>query len=478
MVLSVIAAAFILVLPVELPDKTLFATLVLATRFKPLPVFTGVGLAFAVQSLIAVTAGSLLTLLPDAVVSAVVAVLFLVGAVILWRSVRSGAEEEEDIAEAPAAPVVPQGGVHLLRRAVRRRVGRPLPAGHRRPRRPLRRPGVGVHRLVGRPCWSSPRSAVFLGKKLADRLPIRLIRMVAAVLFPRLRRHRRRRDDPAAAYSLTEIGLDPDVASGCTLVLVRGGRNPMNVGEVAALAGVTVRTLHHYDRIGLLSPSGRTATGYRQYAPADLDRLHQVLLYRELGFPLEEVATLLDDPSADPGGAPAPAAPAAAGPAGADAGDGRGRREGDGGTSDGDLTDPGGAVRGVRRERPGAVRGRGGGALGRDRRVRAVAAPDAAYTQGGLGADQGGGATTSRRRFAAALRDGVAGRLGAGDGRRRGAPAARSPGTSTTARPRCTPGSAGCTSRTSGSPRHYEQIAPGLAQYVSTAVQANAARQG
>jgi MerR family transcriptional regulator, thiopeptide resistance regulator len=74
----------------------------------------------------------------------------------------------------------------------------------------------------------------------------------------------------------------------------------MNVGEVAALAGVTVRTLHHYDRIGLLSPSGRTSAGYRQYSPADLDRLHQVLLYRELGFPLEEVATLLDDPSADP----------------------------------------------------------------------------------------------------------------------------------------------------------------------------------
>ncbi|TKJ23443.1 MerR family transcriptional regulator [Blastococcus sp. CCUG 61487] len=67
----------------------------------------------------------------------------------------------------------------------------------------------------------------------------------------------------------------------------------MKVGEVAALAGVTVRTLHHYDRIGLLSPSGRTAAGYRQYAPADLDRLHAVLLYRELGFPLEEVATLL-----------------------------------------------------------------------------------------------------------------------------------------------------------------------------------------
>jgi len=74
----------------------------------------------------------------------------------------------------------------------------------------------------------------------------------------------------------------------------------MNVGEVAALAGVTVRTLHHYDRIGLVSPSGRSGAGYRQYAPADLDRLHQVLLYRELGFPLEEVAILLDAPDADP----------------------------------------------------------------------------------------------------------------------------------------------------------------------------------
>src|SRR3954468_16829309 len=74
----------------------------------------------------------------------------------------------------------------------------------------------------------------------------------------------------------------------------------MNVGEVAALTGVTVRTLHHYDRIGLLSPSERTAAGYRRYTPSDLDRLHRVLVYRELGFPLEEVATLLDDPDADP----------------------------------------------------------------------------------------------------------------------------------------------------------------------------------
>ena len=72
------------------------------------------------------------------------------------------------------------------------------------------------------------------------------------------------------------------------------------VGELARLAGVTVRTLHHYDRIGLLVPSGRTAAGYRVYAGSDLDRLQQVLVYRELGFPLDEVATVLDDPGADP----------------------------------------------------------------------------------------------------------------------------------------------------------------------------------
>ncbi|GAA2794851.1 MerR family transcriptional regulator [Streptomyces showdoensis] len=73
-----------------------------------------------------------------------------------------------------------------------------------------------------------------------------------------------------------------------------------SVGQVAGFAGVTVRTLHHYDAIGLLSPGGRSPAGHRRYADADLDRLQQILFYRELGFPLEEVAVLLDDPRADP----------------------------------------------------------------------------------------------------------------------------------------------------------------------------------
>jgi DNA-binding transcriptional MerR regulator len=69
-----------------------------------------------------------------------------------------------------------------------------------------------------------------------------------------------------------------------------------SVGRVSAFAGVTVRTLHHYDRAGLLSPSGRSHAGYRLYSDADLARLQQILFYRELGFSLGEIATILEDP--------------------------------------------------------------------------------------------------------------------------------------------------------------------------------------
>jgi len=71
------------------------------------------------------------------------------------------------------------------------------------------------------------------------------------------------------------------------------------VGQVANLAGVTVRTLHHYDEIGLLAPTDRTSSGYRSYGVTDLERLRRILFYRELGFPLDEIATILADPRAD-----------------------------------------------------------------------------------------------------------------------------------------------------------------------------------
>jgi MerR family transcriptional regulator, thiopeptide resistance regulator len=71
------------------------------------------------------------------------------------------------------------------------------------------------------------------------------------------------------------------------------------VGAVADLTGISVRTLHHYDRIGLVVPSVRTAAGYRRYTDADIERLHLVLVYRSVGMPLDEIRTLLDDANAD-----------------------------------------------------------------------------------------------------------------------------------------------------------------------------------
>src|SRR3990170_1363461 len=71
------------------------------------------------------------------------------------------------------------------------------------------------------------------------------------------------------------------------------------VGAVARLAGVTVRTLHHYDEIGLLKASGRSEAGYRRYADADLDRLQRILFYRELGFGLDDIKAVITDGGAD-----------------------------------------------------------------------------------------------------------------------------------------------------------------------------------
>jgi MerR family transcriptional regulator, thiopeptide resistance regulator len=68
----------------------------------------------------------------------------------------------------------------------------------------------------------------------------------------------------------------------------------LTVGQVAALTQLTVRALHHYDAIGLVSPSFRSGAGYRLYGDVDLRRLQQVLVFRELGFSLDEVRTLID----------------------------------------------------------------------------------------------------------------------------------------------------------------------------------------
>jgi DNA-binding transcriptional MerR regulator len=73
------------------------------------------------------------------------------------------------------------------------------------------------------------------------------------------------------------------------------------VSQVARLAHVTVRTLHHYDGIGLLVPSQRSGKGYRIYDESDLQRLHQILIFRELGFSLEGIRQILDAPAFERG---------------------------------------------------------------------------------------------------------------------------------------------------------------------------------
>lgn len=79
-----------------------------------------------------------------------------------------------------------------------------------------------------------------------------------------------------------------------TATTTHTGAVELTVGQVAEQLGVTVRTLHHYDEVGLLTPSARTSAGYRLYTGADLERLRTVVVYRRLGFGLDEVRELLD----------------------------------------------------------------------------------------------------------------------------------------------------------------------------------------
>jgi DNA-binding transcriptional MerR regulator len=74
----------------------------------------------------------------------------------------------------------------------------------------------------------------------------------------------------------------------------------LQIGEVARASGLTVRTLHHYDEIGLLVPSARSDAGYRLYSDADVRRLYRILALREMGFPLEEIGATLVREGEDP----------------------------------------------------------------------------------------------------------------------------------------------------------------------------------
>lgn len=98
--LLALGTAFVLVLAVELPDKTLVATLILTTRYRAGPVFLGVAVAFAVQCVIAAAFGSVLTLLPDRLITGVVALLFAIGAFLLLREGFSHENGSEDAVRA------------------------------------------------------------------------------------------------------------------------------------------------------------------------------------------------------------------------------------------------------------------------------------------------------------------------------------------------------------------------------------------
>lgn len=77
----------------------------------------------------------------------------------------------------------------------------------------------------------------------------------------------------------------------------------LTVGQVSARLGVTVRALHHWDEIGLARPSLRTTGGYRLYTVGDLERLHRIVVYREIGLGLDRIRAILDDSAVDVGGA-------------------------------------------------------------------------------------------------------------------------------------------------------------------------------
>ena len=168
---------FALVFPAELPDKTLMATLVLSTRYRPLPVWAGACAAFAVQCLIAVTAGQLLGLLPQRVVLLVAATLFAVGAVVLART----DDEPPAVSDAPAVTTLRVAGTafvvlfaaewgdasQLLTAGLTARYDDPLSVF------------VGAFLALA----TVAGLAAAMGRSLVRVVPLRLVRRAAAVLF-------------------------------------------------------------------------------------------------------------------------------------------------------------------------------------------------------------------------------------------------------------------------------------------------------
>jgi putative Ca2+/H+ antiporter (TMEM165/GDT1 family) len=179
--LAVFAIAFAAILLVELPDKTMVATLVLSTRYRRRPVLAGATAAFAVQCVVAVTAGGLLHLLPHRILEATVALLFAVGAVLLFRE---SVSTEEDQLETPIQAGLSDRRIfgisfgvlfaaewgdasQLATAGLVARYGQPVATG------------LGAFlALVG-----VAALAVLIGKAILRRVPLELVHRVAAVAF-------------------------------------------------------------------------------------------------------------------------------------------------------------------------------------------------------------------------------------------------------------------------------------------------------
>jgi putative Ca2+/H+ antiporter (TMEM165/GDT1 family) len=181
--LAVVLTTFVVIFPAELPDKSMFASLVLGTRFRPLPVFCGVAAAFAVHVVIAVAIGAVFGLLPERLVLFVVAALFAGGSALLLL----GKEEDDDPEAAEATRVVSDqhparvalasfgvvflgewGDITQITTAnLAARYGDPL--------------SVGVGALLA--LWSVAALALSVGRGLVQRVPTRLVRRLTGVVL-------------------------------------------------------------------------------------------------------------------------------------------------------------------------------------------------------------------------------------------------------------------------------------------------------
>jgi len=173
---------FLAVFPAELPDKTMMATLVLTTRFKrPFAVWCGVAAAFFVHVILAVALGKLVSELPTRPVDAAVAILFGVGAVVLWRSA-DDEEEDEQIGDAHGFGGIAARSFGLILVAEFGDLTQLTTAGM------AARTGQALAVAVGAlaALWTVAAIGVTAGQQLLRWLPVRVVRRVAAVIFAAL----------------------------------------------------------------------------------------------------------------------------------------------------------------------------------------------------------------------------------------------------------------------------------------------------